>query len=80
MSGTILLRPGSWLSLDGEAVEVVSLEGATVTVRDAAGAWQAMGTATLLARACPLDACSGRRACQVLGSVALSVVTVRSVS
>ncbi|MGH3125981.1 MAG: helix-turn-helix domain-containing protein, partial [Streptosporangiaceae bacterium] len=46
----------SWLSLDGEAVEVVSIEGATVTVRDAAGTWQAVGTAALLARACPLDA------------------------
>jgi hypothetical protein len=56
MSGTVLLRPGSWLSLDGEAVEVVSLQGTTVTVRDAAGTWQAVGTATLLARACPLDA------------------------
>lgn len=56
MSGTVLLRPGSWLSLDGGVVEVVSLEGATVTVRDAAGTWQAVGTAALLARACPLDA------------------------
>ena len=51
MSGTVLLRAGSWLSLDGEAVEVVSPEGAAVTVRDAAGTWQAVGTAALLARA-----------------------------
>jgi len=56
VSGTVLLRPGSWLSLDGEAVEVVSLDGATVTVRDADGNWQAVGTAALLARASSLDA------------------------
>jgi transposase InsO family protein len=56
VSGTVLLRPGSWLSLDGGAVEVVSLDGATVTVRDADGKWQAVGTAALLARASSLDA------------------------
>lgn len=55
MSGTVRLGPGTWLSLDGGAVEVVSLAGATVTVRDAAGRWQAIGTAVLLARAFPLD-------------------------
>jgi len=55
VSGTVRLGPGAWLSLDGAAVEVVSLDGATVTVRDAAGKWQAVGTAALLARAFPLD-------------------------
>jgi len=55
VSGTVRLGPGTWLSLDGGAVEVVSLDGATVTVRDAAGSWQAIGTAVLLARATPLD-------------------------
>lgn len=47
MSGTVPLRPGSWLAVEGEAVEVIALDGATVTVRDAAGKWQALGTAAL---------------------------------
>jgi transposase InsO family protein len=56
VSGTVSLRPGSWLSLDGGAVEVVSLDGATVTVRDKDGKWQAVGTAALIARSSSLDA------------------------
>jgi transposase InsO family protein len=53
------MGPGSWFSLDAEAVVIVALDGGRVTVRDAAGKWQALGIAAFLARAVPLDAAEG---------------------
>ncbi|HEY2579898.1 MAG TPA: helix-turn-helix domain-containing protein [Streptosporangiaceae bacterium] len=55
MTATVVVHPGSWFSLDGEAVEVVALDGAQVTVRDASQRWQALGMAGFLAAAVPLE-------------------------
>jgi hypothetical protein len=46
-----MLHVGARFAFDGEAVEVVALDGARVTTREARGTWRTVGMATFVAGA-----------------------------
>ncbi|MCL9758642.1 hypothetical protein [Frankia sp. AiPa1] len=51
MSQAVMLRVGMRFTFDGEVVEVVQVEGARLTVRDAQDRWRTVGLAAFVARA-----------------------------
>jgi transposase InsO family protein len=65
MSGSVLLRVGARFAFDGELVEVVQIEGARISVRDARDRWRTLSLTGFLARA---TAVGGQEPVEALGT------------